>query len=426
MESWRKVMTQATLNMDVLPDFFRDIEIVGPSHLELPKYRALHSKLKLTSTKKQVDVKAHSNPVLLASKSVKDAYQSNNFSKIALMEKQSQDDLQPIYTNVSTQKDKAWTKVKKDGKEFYMCWSDTGSMWSYTDSITQSETTDEDGNTTYQALVQIGSYTKTGKIAGIHTYNLTLPTLLAESVIAYIVARAVSGIIADGLGFLVTRFALYLAEAAAEAGLESFSFVVSEAFLAGVASCLVFAVVFIGLIYLWNWLNRKYTIRLQIFNWDENFAWNAAGQYMSNAKIAGEDSKVEFNLPKMVKPEDVVTPPGFDPVEALDAVCYYAVIIWENDNTFMEGCSMAIKMEREASSEGFMWAFDCPRFADNQQAASDGTKDPKAYRNSAPWNSKPLNFGITSTPDKTPVHFSVNALSGAEDDLYNVLININK
>ncbi|UVL00924.1 hypothetical protein [Pseudomonas sp. B21-048] len=420
-------MTQSQVKIDALPAFFRDIEIIGPAVHEIPKYKALHASLLFASSAKQnIEVTADSSPVLLASRSVKEIYQSNNFSQIKDMERKAQNDLQAIYTNVSQNGTNAWTKVRSQGKDFYMSWSDTGSMWSFTDSITQTAKKNQDGETTYQAKVQIGTYTQTGKIAGIHTYNLTLPTLLVESVVALIVAKAVSGIIADGLGFLVANFAMYLTSAAAELGLESFSFFISEALLATVASCLVFAVVFIGLAYLWDWLNRQYTIRLQIFNWDGDHDWNADGQYMSNAKISGDNSTFDFNLPKLTKPGNIVTPPGFQPVEALESVCYYAVIIWQNDSTFMQGCSAALRMQRDGSSDGFMWAFDCPRWSDNQQASTNGTSDPKTYLNNPNWNNNPKNFSIESTSSKTPINLALDALSGASDNLYNFIININK
>ena len=415
-------MNQPAHVMDALPDFFKDVEIVGSAEHEVEKYKAQHAANMLTAAKTDVNVAAVASPVLLASQSVREAYQSNDFAKIKQMETDANNDLQSVYNNVSTKGKSAWTKVKSNDKTYYMAWSSTGSMWSYTDSITPIT---KDGKTTYQAIVQVGSYTQTGKIAGIHSYNLTLPTLLAESVVAYIVARAVSGIVAEGLGFLVANFALYLTQAAAEVGLESFAFFVSEAALATIASCLVFAVVFIGLLYLWNWLNRKYTIRLQVFNWDDKHDWNTDGQYMSNAKIAGKGNDFTFTIPKMVPPGGVVTPPGFDPVEALDAVCFYAVVVWENDNTFMEGCSMAVRMQRENSANGFMWAFDCPRFSDNKQAGSDGTSDPKSYLNNVHWNNSPRNFSVESTPDKTLVNFALDELSGASDNLYNAIININ-
>jgi hypothetical protein len=128
----------------------------------------------------------------------------------------------------------------------------------------------------------------------------------------------------------------------------------------------------------------------------------------------------------MVKPGDVVVPPGFQPVEALDSVCYYAVIVWENDNTFMEGCSMAIKMKKNNDSEGFMWAFDCPRFSDNQQAGDNGLYDPEYYRTNCSWNDNPKSFQIKSTSANIPVSFALDALNGASDGLYNINIHINK
>nr|YP_009130511.1 hypothetical protein [Bryopsis plumosa]CEO91041.1 hypothetical protein [Bryopsis plumosa] len=62
----------------------------------------------------------------------------------------------------------------------------------------------------------------------------------------------------------------------------------------------------------------------------------------------------------------------------------------------MQGCSMALQMQKNKTSEGFMWAFDCPRFADHKQAASDRTQDPKNYLNNIHWNNKPKSFTIKS------------------------------
>ncbi|MEG4918055.1 sigma-70 family RNA polymerase sigma factor [Microcoleus sp. B7-D4] len=233
-----KTMNPMSVNQESLPSFFRDVEIVGPAHLELPKYRAYHANAGISSSPKQGEVSAESTPILLANKAVKEIYQSNDFAKIKKLEANAQKDLQAVYDNVAQNKEKAWTKVEKDGKQFYMSWSQTGSMWAYTESNSLAK----DG--TYQAVVQVGTYSKSSQIIGIQTYNLTLSTFLVESVIAYIVARAVSSIIADGLGFLFTRFALYLAEAAAEAGLEAFAFNIPAAALSTVATCLVFAIVF--------------------------------------------------------------------------------------------------------------------------------------------------------------------------------------
>ncbi len=86
---------------------------------------------------------------------------------------------------------------------------------------------------------------------------------------------------------------------------------------------------------------------------------------------------------------------------------------------------MAIQVQKN-NTEGFMWAFSCPRFTNNKQAASNGLLDPKAYLAHAKWNSNPLNFCIKSTSRNNPVIFALDALSGAPDNLYNINIHINK
>lgn len=410
-------MNDEFINPKSLPSFFKDIEVICSADVEVENYRAIHANLDISSKPTECIVQADKIPTMLSSKEVKRAYQHNDFKTIKALEKKANDDLEAVYYNISHNGAKAWTKVARGTKEFYVSWSDTGSIWAQTLSSTSSSNDD-----TKQCVVQIGSYSPSTSILGIHTYNLTVPVLVTEAAVAFIVARAISGIIAEGIGFVFARFALLLAQAAAEIGLASFSFTVPLAAVSAVASCLVFAIVFIGLAYLWNWLNRKYTIRLQVFNWDDKNSWSADGQYLSNAKFCGEKKDLKFTLPKMIKPDDVVTPPGFNPVQVLDSVCYYAVLIWENDQTFAEGCSMAIRMKKN-EQEGFMWAFDCPRFNDNKQAAEPRITDPKEYREHCNWNTHPLGFDIT-TLSGTPVSFALDALSGASDNLYNININI--
>jgi len=408
-----------SVNSGTLPNFLRGVQIVGPAHVEMQKYREKHASLAVSSEPTKCEVNVYKSPTLLASKDVKSAYQRNDFAAIKNFEKKAQDDLQAVYQNIADNKENAWTKLKsEDGTEFYASWSKTGMVW------TQTINTINTSKDTKQCVVQFGTYSQSTSILGVSEYNLTIPVMVTEGAIALIVALGVSGIVAQGLGFAVAAFSLLLANAAAALGFASFSFVVPVAGLFIVATALVFAIVFIGLVYLWNFLNRKYTIRLQIFNWDNN-DWSANGQYISNAKFCGVDDdpkKLNFTLPKLIKPDDVVTPPGFTPVVAMDSVCFYATMIWENDNTFMEGCSMAVKMQKN-ENEGFMWAFSCPRFTDNQQAADDGLKDPEYYRNHCTWNKSPLKFSITSS--NIPVYFALSALHGASDGLYDIMININ-
>lgn len=416
-------MSDSVLNtsalQNVLPPFFRDVEIVGSADVEVEKYRKMHLRQARNAQPVSCQITGASAPVLLTNQRIRDIYQSNRFSEIKKLEEKAQKDLQPIYDNISRNGDAAWTKVRSEGKEFYMSWAQNGCMW--VNAVNAADT----NGTTYQAVVQIGTYSKSSGVLGIHSYNLTFTTVLVESVIAFIVAKALSGIVAKGLAFVVDMFAVYICQAAAKLGLQAFSCTVAASVLSTVATCLVFVVVFIGLTYLWNWLNRKYTIRLQIFNWDTKNSWSADGEAYSNAKIAGSNDELAFTLPPMEEAGSIVTPPGFQPVEVLDSVCYYAAVVWENDNTFMQGCSMALRLKKQGSSEGFMWAFDCPRFADNKQGADDGLKAAKDYLNKVKWKSEPKSFEITSTSANIPVAFALDALSGADDNLYNINIHIN-
>lgn len=413
-------MNSDTINPEVLPEFFRNVKIVGSSESQIPKYREMHTDLMATlPTKVDCPVTLHKPPMLLATDEVKQTYQNSNFGAIKSLETKAQDDLKAVYSNVAQKKGKAWSLVESEGKQFYMTWSDTGSMWAYTE---QAPT-----KTSLEAVVQIGTYSASTKIVGIHSYNLTVPAIVTEAVIALIVAVAVSGIVADGLAFAVTALALYMCEAAAAMGLESFSFTISAAALGGIAFALVFVVVFIGLTFLWNWINREYTIRLQVFNWDENNDYTCQRYYGSNTKIPGQDQDtVSFKLPAMVPANSVVTPPGFIPVKTLNNVCYYAIVIWKNDNTILEGLSMSLAIQQgNTGDNGITWAFDCPRFGDNKQGAVGGSlRDPKSFLDNAPWNSNPKSFSITA-PSGVPVSVTLDSLSGADNDLYNTIININ-
>lgn len=413
---------EKTINPNVLPSFFKNVEIISSANADIQGYQTRHAKIAKAFTPQNCEITAASTPILLMDDTAKKIYRSNNFAKIKELQNMAQKDLEAVHNNISTKGAAAWTKVRSEGKEFYMSWSETGSMWAMPISTTKEENAE-----TQQMVIQIGTYSKSSKICGIQSYNLTLPTIIIPIAVALIVAVAISGIIAQALGFAVTAFALLLTNAAAALGFSSFSFTVPPAGLTIMAVALVFIVVFIGLTALWNWLNRKYTIRLQIYNWDDKNSWRVAGDYCSNAIIAGkkgENIDCKFTLNK--KNDAAVLPPGFSDIEILDNVCYYGVIIWENDNTFMEGCSMALSIKKGNTEEGFMWAFDCPRFSNNKHAGDNVSKDPKEYHNNCNWKSNPLNFEIQSTSSNTPVSFSLNALSGASDNLYEIKIDINK
>lgn len=417
-------MINKTLPRNALPSFFKDVEIVGSAQDDFLKYQLDNQSTVLKDTKDEIVLGIQNTPRLVTSDRVKSLYVNNDFKAIQNLQKEAQKDIDPIHENIKLHKEKAWTRVRgKDGKEFYLSYSKKGSMWVFPEEMRTM--TDAEGNVTYQCVMQIGSYTATGNIVGIHSYNFSYKSILPIMAIALIVAVALAAILFQALAFAVTALSLVLATAASALGFASFSFTIGPVGLFVLAATVIFIIVFIGLMALWNFINRKYTIRLQVYNWDKNYDWKIVDDFKSNSITPSTKDPILIDIPKF-DPE-VIYPPGFDPVEPIDQICHYAVIIWENDNTFLEGCSMALRFKRGDNPDyGFMWAFSCPRFKDNQQAATNQLTTAKNYREKeVKWNKDPLGFTIYAGDDqKSNIKFGLSALSGADDDLYTININI--
>ncbi|KAF2076313.1 hypothetical protein CYY_002369 [Polysphondylium violaceum] len=425
---------------DDLPNVYQGrLRIIGTLGESVKKYRALHAATGLTSLSSGTNnVTPNKQPLLMTNDENKAAYMNNNFGKIKDIETKAQNDLQPVYTNISNNPDTAWVEVEDTdtGDQFYMAWSSSGSVWSFTQSINpvsfenkKIRASQGDTDTKYEALVQFGTYSQSGSVAGIHSYNIGLGTMAVESVIAMMLAKTISGFVSDGLGFLVSAFAERLGAAAAEVGLEV-AFVVPEFVIGAVAACLCFAIVFVGLAYLWNWINRQYTIRVQIFNWDTNNDWQVPSQALSNAINPGKDNQTTemgIKLDKMVDAGAIVYPPGFQGVKTLDNVVYYCLIIYENDHTFAQGCSFAVQMQCNGSTtNGSTYAFQCPRWSDNGHYMVGQVIDANSFLETARsnWTSN-MSLNVT-TANNIPVNSTMDALSGADNQLYNINIHINK
>lgn len=417
-------MINKTLPRNALPSFFKDVEIVGYAQDDFLKYQLDNQSAILKDTKDEIVLGVQNTPRLVTSDRVKSIYVNNDFKAIQNLQKEAQKDIDPIHENIKLHKEKAWTRVRgKDGKEFYLSYSKKGSMWVFPEEMRTM--TDAEGNVTYQCIMQIGSYTATGNIVGIHSYNFSYKSILPIMAIALIVAVALAAILFQALAFAVTALSLVLATAASALGFASFSFTIGPVGLFVLAATVIFIIVFIGLMALWNFINRKYTIRLQVYNWDKNYNWKIVDDFKSNSITPSTKEPIVIDIPKF--DPDVIYPPGFDPVEPVDQICHYAVIIWENDNTFLEGCSMALRFKRgDNPNYGFMWAFSCPRFKDNQQAATNQLTTAKNYREKeVKWSKDPLGFTIYAGDDqKSNIKFGLSALSGADDDLYTININI--
>ncbi len=417
-------MSNQTIPLDALPSFFKDAVIICPAEEDFMADQGKRAANGLTVSDEEIkfDIFKVTPPSMRMDDNARKIYQSNDFAQIKKLEEKMDHDLRPIYDNINTNSENAWTRVRSHGEEFYMCWSNSGSMWVYTSPVQKNE-----NDTTFKACVQVGTYSKSSGIFTSHDYSVIITTLLAEATISILLAYAISKAIQAGIEFLVSRFAANILAAAMKLGLQRFSCTVLSKVLTVVAGCIVAVLITIAIHFLWEWLNRHYTVCLRIYNWDDKNDWETSAKYLDNAKISGGDAGDSelFSIPKMTSSGSSITPPGFEPATSLDNICYYGAIIWENDKTFMQGCSMALSIKKSGSDEGFMWAFDCPWSADNRQTAKNGIEDPKHYFESCQWSNSPKNFHITATSQNTPVTFGLDSLSGAKDNLYNVQIQIN-
>jgi len=420
---------------DHLPTFFGPLTVIGTATEEIVKYRALHASnpvyARMAATQ-PTNVKVTQQPLLSCSKEVQQAYQTNNFDKIKAIEDKANSDLNPIYENIIKKGDSAWVKVKSSttGEEYYMSWSNSAAVWSYTPSIRASTAQEqlEDPNAKFQAVSQFGTYSSSSDVTGTQKFDLGLPEKAIESVLSLIISQTLSSFLPEGLNFLAAQFAERLSKFAVEKGLEFFKFLVPEAWLGPVTMSIVFTLVFIGLKMLYDWLNRQYTIRVQVFNWDNKYDWQLTTQAVDNAVNPGKDkntTKLDISIDKMSG--SVTYPPDFDPKDKLDCIVYYAVIIYENDKTFARGCSFAIQAIRDKDiRKGFTYAFQCPRFSDNAQYLVGSVVEPAQFlqQASSHWTSS-LSVDANSA-DNTPISVTMSGLQGAANNTYDVNIQINQ
>ncbi|KAF2077955.1 hypothetical protein CYY_000755 [Polysphondylium violaceum] len=425
---------------DHLPKFFGKLQIIGTADQEIKKYRALHATDAALLKMGQVTptlTKVTQQPLLNCSKEVQAAYQNNDFATIKKLEAKAQSDVQPVFDNIMSLGDKAWTKVKstETGEEYYMSWSKSAAVWSYTPAIRPS-TADEikdDPNAKFQAVAQFGTYSQTSEITGTQKFDLGLPEKAVESVISLIISQTLSTFLPQGLNFLASQFAEKLSQFAVEKGLEFFKFVIPEAWMGPVTMSVVFVLVFIGLKVLYDWLNRKYTIRVQVFNWDNQNDWQLTTQALSNAVNPGKEKNtlaLNINIDKMIDPQNVTYPPDFKPNETLECTVFYAVIIYENDATFAQGCEVYIYAFLSTCAKqkrGITYAFSCPRFSDNGQYMEGAVLDPANFLKTAStkW-SHDLKIKVTAAGINEPVTACMSALSGADENIYDVNIQLNK
>jgi len=417
-------MSKILNHPDFMPNIFPGLKIIGPAvdDIALFKQHAVNFDAKGVSG----EVRPTSSPVIQTTSANRQAYQSCNFPLIKQLEDLASEDLNDVFNNINQHGFAAFQKCEFNGKPLYASWSRGGMVWGYTESVNP---VNNDPSIKYEAVVQFGTYAETAQIAGISAYNLRLPELLIEGILAGLMVKLLASYVAEGLTFIAAAFAAKMGLILAEWGI-ALTFTLPEFVIPLVAACIVFTIVFVGLSYIFNFLNRQYHLRLQIMNWDPTQEWEVDGQYLSNAEIPGhEDGILKFNLPKMLPPGSTVTPPGWTgPIHILDSVCYYGTAIWNNRSTFMQGCSMAVRVRRNNTDDGFMWAFDLPRWSANRQVILPGTQDPYAFyedvfRNDK-WDQNPLQCIKICSNTLNPIRYGLDFLTGGPDNLFNVVINI--
>jgi len=423
--------------------FGKSAEIVGTLAESMKQLREHHAtlpqySLALGAQQSTTNVTPDCQPVLNCTAEVKSAYQTNNWNKIKKLEQDAQKDIQPLYDLIKEKGDDAWVQVKITevrGKMthyyfYYAVYSNYGAVYTYCPSVqaATAKEQEDDPKCTFVGKTFYGVYSKTTNIMGIHSYNIDLPTTAVYLVLASMLAKAIIGIIRKGIAFLVSEFPAELTGAAMALGLETICFVIPVGALGTIGCCLVFVVCFIGLAELWNWLNRQYTILARVYNWSSNNDYTIVDQAVDNAVNPGktkDQNTLNLSVNKMVKPKELVFPPGWDPMVTLDQVVFYQTIVYENDITFMHGCAFGLRIvNAKDTSQGFNYAFQCPAYANNGQHMYNGVSPPKSFlTNAEKYHMSNKTQNITSS--NIPMSASMSALSGASDQTYTVNIHIN-
>ncbi len=414
-----------SMNM-VLPDYLQDVKIIGTlsSRMEQLRQEMALTENGLEEEKDQIDVSVEQSPIFLMSKEVRKAYQSGDFQKIKEIENKSKKDLEPIYSNISEHGDKAWFEAEdKYGKRFLMVFNDQGVMWVYPQ---ETVVTSAENGVKFKHVASVGVYS--GNSVSGTIFNMEFRSTaseIVEAVLDLAVTCIIIKVISNGIKYAARSFALWMCERAVAAGITRYAFVLPATALKIVTVAVSSVVSFAAIIFL-DWImglvDKKFFVQTEIYNWDDTHDWKVVNNYEDNAVIAGEGSLSNITIPKKQTPQ---IPPFIHDIKVLDTSVSYITIVWENDNTFMEGLGTALSLqEADDGNIGFSWALDCP-WARNtvQKAVNTVQSDLKSYYNSGNWNKNPLNFQISES-DGLPISFAMNAQSKAENNTYQVKINI--
>ena len=410
-------MNADSINM-TLPPFLQGVRVVGKLSDRLADMVREHNNSFNGEEPPEIEVTSEAQPVMFMSPDLLEAHSKSDYNKILEIEKQSQDELRPVYEAISEHGKDAWFEAYEEstGTTFYMAFNDNAVLWLYPHKT--EEVISETGEIKYKKVVSIGSYvggsgnTILGML-GLTSVERVAIELILGMVFTALVTELVKKITGQSISALLNAIA-------ARMGL-TVTFVV-RGIIAGILKFTVLTVLtFLGSLFV-NWiislLDKTFYVQLDVYNWDDASGWRAGGNYKDNAKIVGEDDFTKFILAKKKVPE---VPPFIEKIVIKDIAVEYGTITWQNDSTFAQGLGVALQLLRDVGG-GFAWALDCPWARDTVHCADDGVVgDIANYFKTAKFR-KDLSFKITSSG--IPIQFSLNAVSGAENNLYRARIDI--
>ena len=398
-----------------LPDFLSHLEVVGSLKDELELCRAPKD-LQIDDT--NFHVENYGSPAMAMLPSFVEAYQRNDQDFLKAAQDTNYQNLEPIRKNIRENGAAAWVKAKdKNGVDFFLSYNDKACVWVYPEKDLSDKT---------QLVFSLGSFDNVTKESSFSLLKVDNPyVLIVESILMVIVVIVATKLIAAGLSMAVEALALTFAEAAAEAGFESFVFLIPEVAITAVAA--VFATILaIGLVFLLDWIislvTADFYIRLQIFNFDDNRDWSSDGDkhFFDNAKIAGKDEKYKgFTIDKRQKAK---LPPFISDATTDDIIVSYAEIDLENDSKFMEGLGVALSMKTDDAS--FTLASDCPFVgATVIKETAPAVSDLQDYFSDNSWcDGLKTNIDVNGMP----VGMTLNTQHGADNNIYEVTVLIGK
>ena len=406
-----------------LPPFLQGAEYIGSVSDLVDTMLVKNTKLCMntSSPTAHFDVGLEKQSEMITTSSNKRAFIQNNFGEINRIKKTASNEVSKLYKYIIDKKFDAWKCIKSDGKEYYVANNGTAAMWVCLESETQQV---ENDKTKFIKKYQIGTYSSAGNILGISSYNFTTFSTVTASILAYIIVHALSILLASAIDAVAETFLAALVSGAQAVGLPA-TFAYAAASLTGfIIYALITIIIFFGILYAWDFINRKYYINVNIYNWDKKETWIIDKCVEDNAVTSSQTKVKDIVLPPASP--STFTPPGFKPLTPLEELCFYVSCTWTNDSTFLQGLGMYVRFRKDNEpNTGFMWAFDCPRFGDNKHGAKNTPSHLGNYSNNAKFSDSPLNFQIALTDvKKTRVSFGLDALSGADNNTYNVLINI--